>query len=215
MPARVPTLSESCAGIVIDAEFPETLISDACGYLFAGLPHSRSAAAVSRDRDQIDHGAASNGDDLILDDVKTNDRRGRFVIEVASNCVANHGLQLFDGFCLGKNSMPERPSFVPSLRRIMHRKTYFTVVHAHNCIPCLARPRVSKSARFQPRRNWRTIESIGSYFFFDALAISAICRSSSSALAANTFRPISPPGCIDSDMIAGNSFRIFWPAGDE
>jgi hypothetical protein len=84
-----------------------------CGYPSVELQRRRSGTGVSRDRDRRDHEAASSRKNLVLDVAKTNDRKSRIVIEVASNGVANRGLQLFHGFCLSKNGVSERPSFIP------------------------------------------------------------------------------------------------------
>jgi hypothetical protein len=50
-------------------------------------------------------------------------------------CVANHGLQLFHGFCLSKDGMAEGARFESPLRRVVHRENYFAIVHVHNYIP--------------------------------------------------------------------------------
>ena len=86
-------------------------ISNACDCRFAELLHNQTGARVLRVRDRTDHGAASNRNDLILDDVKANDGWCSIIVEVASHCVANHGLQLFHGFYLSKDGMAEGARF--------------------------------------------------------------------------------------------------------
>ena len=113
------------------------MIANACDYQFAGSLRNQTGAKALRVRDQTDHEAASNGDDLILDDVKTNDGWCGIVIEVASHGVANHGLQFFQGFRLSENGVPEGAGFKSTFGRVLNRKNYFTVAHAHNYIPWL------------------------------------------------------------------------------
>ena len=66
------------------------------------------------------HVAASNGNNLVLDHVQTDDRGSIAILKVAMNRLAQVALQLIEGIGFGKDGISEGSSLKATLRRFLN-----------------------------------------------------------------------------------------------